>query len=283
MSDDLKPILPPEATRGPMQGVEVIGEITEAIHKHLMDGWEFERPRPRIEEDLSFVPKDREEVIYVYMYRAGMNRALLNAKRFRGARVKLPEDGRVYLERPPIYLDVFYAIAVHSKFRSDAERLLGYCILQLHEATHLLYRPRKFILPGGSAVNSKGDPWSMDVDMRDEEVIFEKVSVAWVDDLSIGDAINFFTIQEAPYRPYLTFQARCAMEGSLVATDQTTVSSARLDDMASRPSGPRPSGRVRTPAANDSAQSGRFRTPFGPQGHNPRRNDESDNPTEPEE
>lgn len=281
--DDLKPILPPEAERGPMQGVEVIGEITESIHKHLMDGWEFERPRPRIEEDLSFVPKDREEVIYVYMYKAAMNRALLNAKRFRGARVQVAGDERVYMERPPIYLDVFYAIAVHSKFRSDAERLLGYCILQLHEASHLLYRPRKFILPGGKAVNSKGDAWSMDVDMRDEEIIFEKVSVAWVDDLTIGDAINFFTIHEAPFRPYLTFQARCAMEGSLVSTDATTVRPMPVDDMAPRPSGSRPSGRVRTPAANDSGESGRFRTPFGPQGHNPRRIDETGNPTEPEE
>lgn len=281
--DDLKPILPPDAERGPMQGVEVIGEITEAIHKHLMDGWEFERPRPRIEEDLSFVPKDREEVIYVYMYRAAMNRALLNAKRFRGARVQIPGDPRIYMERPPIYLDVFYTIAVHSKFRSDAERLLGYCILQLHEASHLLYRPRKFILPGGKPVNSKGDGWSMDVDMKDEEVIFEKVSVSWVDDLTIGDAINFFTIHEAPFRPYLTFQARCAMEGSLVSTDATTVRPMPVGDMASRPSGPRPSGRVRTPAAADSVESGRFRTPFGPQGHNPRRIDDTDNPTEHEE
>lgn len=281
MYNDLTPILPPGASRGPMQGVEVIGEITESIHKHLMDGWEFERARPRIEEDLSFVPKDREEVIYVYMYKAAHNRALLNPKRFRGARVNVPGTERIYLERPPIYLDVFYLLAVHSKFRSDAERLLGYCILQMHEATHLLYRPRKFILPGGDPVNSKGEPWSMDVDLKDDEVIFEKVAVQWVDDLTIGDAINFFTIHEAPYRPYVTFQARCAMEGSLVESDPTTVRTPPVDSMNQASRKPS-SGRIRNPVAADSS-SGRFKTPFGPQGHNPRRIDETGNTTEHED
>lgn len=281
MYNDLTPTLPPGADRGPMQGVGVIGEITESIHKHLMDGWEFERARPRIEEDLSFVPKDREEVVYVYMYKTAMNRALMNNKRFRGARVTLPGSDKILLERPPLYLDVFYMIAVHAKFRSDAERLLGYCILRLHEASHLLYRPRKFILPSGDAVNSKGDPWSMDVDMNDDEIIFEKVAVTWVDDLTIGDAINFFTIQEAPYRPYLTFMARCAMDGALVTNDPTTVRTPSVDSMnqASRKS---PSGRIRNPVAADST-SGRFKTPFGPQGHNPRRIDETGNPTEHED
>ena len=281
MYNDLTPILPPGATRGPMQGVDVIGEITESIHKHLMDGWEFERARPRIEEDLSFVPKDREEVVYVYMYKAAMNRALMNAKRFRGARVSVPGSDKVYLERPPLYLDVFYMIAVHSKFRSDAERLLGYCILRLHEASHLLYRPRRFTLPSGDMVNSKGDPWSMDVDLSDDGIIFEKVAVTWVDDLTIGDAINFFTIHEAPYRPYLTFMARCAMEGALVENDATTVRAQPVEPM-SNPSRTPSSGRIRNPVAADST-SGRFKTPFGPQGHNPRRIDETGNTTEHED
>ena len=45
----------------------------------------------------------------------------------------------------------------------------------------------------------------------------EKVSLGLVDDLTVGDAINFFTIHEAPYRPYLTYKARCAMEGALIS------------------------------------------------------------------
>ena len=34
---------------------------------------------------------------------------------------------------------------------------------------------------------------------------------------TVGDAINFFTIHEAPYRPFLTYKARCALEGHIVA------------------------------------------------------------------
>ncbi len=265
MTTGIRRVLPPGAARGPMQGVEIIGEVTEALHRHLMDGWEFERAPPRIEEDLSFVPKDREEVIYVYMYRAQVNRALMNTKRFRDTRIKVPGDDRIFYERAPLYLELYYLISVHSKFRSDAERLLGYCLLCLHEATHLVYRPRKYTLPGGMTVNSKGEPWSMDVDMSDDAIIFEKVALSLVDDLTIGDAINFFTIHEAPYRPYLTYCARCAMEGSLIAGEATTV----------RPRAPAQVGASGTGSASGrlrprDEQKAPFRAPFGPKGHNPR-------------
>lgn len=223
MTTGISRVLPPGAARGPMQGVEIIGEVTESLHRFIMDGWEFERAPPRIEEDLSFVPKDREEVLYVYMYKAAHNKALVNTKRFRDTNIRVSGDERVFYERAPLYLDLYYMISVHSKFRSDAERLLGYALLRLHEATHLVYRPRKYTLPGGQTVNSKGEPWSLDVDMNDEGIVFEKVSLALVDDLTIGDAINFFTIHEAPYRPYLTYCARCAMEGGLLAGEATTV------------------------------------------------------------
>lgn len=259
-------VLPPGAMRGPLQGMEIIGEVTEAIHSHLMDSWEFERNPPRIEEDLSFVPKDRQEVIYVYMYKSKINSALKNSKRYRNTGLPA-EEGKMILERPPLYLELFYLISVHSKFRSDAERVLGYCLLSLHEATHLVYRPRKYTLPGGKEVNSKGDPWSLDVDLRDEEIVFEKVSVSLIDDLTIGDAINFFTIHEAPYRPYLTYVARCAMEGSLLSAEPTTVSPGRAAPMG-QPTRARPSGRLTRPAEKEA---GRIRTPFGPQGHNHRR------------
>ena len=268
-------ILPPGAMRGPMQGVNIVGEITENLHRHLMDGWEFERNPPRIEEDLSFVPKDREEVIYVYMYRAGPNRALMNSKRFRGARVQRDGDDRIYYERAPLYLDVHYLIAVHSKFRSDAERLLGYVMLNLHEATHLVYRPRKYLLPTGEAVDSRGQDWSPEADPKDESIVFEKVALALVDDLTIGDAINFFTIHEAPYRPYLTYCARCAMEGSLISGEATTVRAPHLEQNG--PKSPRrPSGRMRPGQLPTDKRS---KTPFGPEGHNHRRiTDDFDNP-----
>jgi hypothetical protein len=119
-------------TTGPMQGRNTIGEVTEALHRFLLDGWKSEGPKPRIEEDLSFVPKDREEVVYVYMYKTTQNTSLINSKRRRMAKFTAEENAQgildpkeVYWERPPLYLELHYLIAVHSKFRSDAERLLG--------------------------------------------------------------------------------------------------------------------------------------------------------------
>lgn len=208
-------------TTGPLQSRHTLGEVTEALHRFILDGWSGEGPRPRIEEDLSFVPKDREEVIYIYMYRANQNTSLMNSKRRRMARFSAEQHNNgvldpkeTYWERPPLYLELHYLIAVHSRFRSDAERLLGWLLLRLHEATHLLYRPRKYLLPDGRAVDSTGAEWGPDNDA--DGVIMEKVALSLVDDLTVGDAINFFTIHEAPYRPFLTYRARCALEGSLV-------------------------------------------------------------------
>jgi hypothetical protein len=268
-------MLPEGFERGPMQGRNIIGETTEALHRFMIDGWKEEGPPPRIEEDLSFVPKDREEVVYVYMYRAARNQTLVNAKRFRAAKVQV--DGGIFYERPPIYLDLYYLVAVHSKHRSDAERLLGWALLRLHEATHLVYRPRRYTLPGGSEVDSCGQAWGPEND--GDDVIMEKVALALVDDLTVGDAINFYTIHEAPYRPFLTYQARCAMEGSLVASSSPTIIShakrpermdvggpthelpnGRLGRIKTRPEGPKP--------------------PIGPSGQNYRRTTETNDSEE---
>ncbi|TNE90774.1 MAG: DUF4255 domain-containing protein [Deltaproteobacteria bacterium] len=225
--------------RGDDKGRHIIGEITESIHKFILEGWDVDRlgAPPRIEEDLSFVPKDREEVVYIYMYKAAQNSALQNSKRHRvtrfstaaleerqaaldaveaGEDVEIPMLDGIYWSRPPLYLEVSYMVAVHSKFRSDAERLLGWVLLRLHEATHLVYRPRRYFLPDGRIVDSTGQDWSLD--NTGDEVIMEKVGLALTDDLTVGDAINFFTIHEAPYRPYLTYKARCAMEGSIISS-----------------------------------------------------------------
>ena len=259
-------ILPEGFARGPLQGKGILGELTEAVHQWLLDGWDDEeRPRPRLEEDLSFVPKDRQEVIYAYMYRVGRNTALQNSKNFRPARIQLanddPDRSHVYYERPPIYLDVYYVVAVHSKFRSDAERLLGWVMLRLWEASRLIYRPRRFILPDGRVVDSTGKPWSLE--NTGDDVIMEKVSLALVDDLPIGDAINFFTIHEAPFRPFLTYRAQCALEGSLVGGPSSTIYNAHLDQHDSRPkSADRPSGRLGSPVNNQNK-----RPRLGPKGY----------------
>ncbi len=230
--------------RGPMQGRSVIGECTESLHRFILDGWNQQGSPPRIEEDLEFEPKDREEVVYVYMYRVQQNAALLNPKSWRSSRVTVRGPGdqvEYFWERPPLYLDLHYLIAVHSKFRSDAERLLGWLLLRLNEATHLLYRPRRYLLPDGREVDSEGRVWAPEP--RDGAVM-EKVSLALVDDMTLGDAINFFTLHEAPYRPFLTYRARCAMEGSLITAQPTIVRTPGVVSSESEDGGVRPNGRL---------------------------------------
>ncbi len=273
-------MFPPGFIRGPIQGQFIIGEITEALHRWLLDGWSFDGPPPRIEEDLSFVPKDREEVLYVYMYRVEQNESLKTAKQWRPAKISVFGDPdaksleRIYFERPPLYLNVFYMVAVHSRFRSDAERLLGWTLMRLMDATHLVYRPRKYLLPDTTPVDSTGQPWG--VDNEGDDVIMEKVAVALVDDLTIGDTINFFTINEAPYRPFLTYRAQCAMEGPLVEGPPTTVRAHRMghwDSSGDRPE--RSNGRIagRTPSTPRAAP-----TPIGPSGfaHRPLEDNDSE-------
>jgi hypothetical protein len=233
-------LLPPGFALGAYQGAGIIGETTEAIHRFLLDGWSGDRPPPRIEEDLSFVPRDREEVLYVYMYRAAENPALRNSKQFRAARItqlasetEREASATILYERAPVYVQLYYLLAAHAKFRSDAERLMGWALLRLHDATHLVYRPRRFALPDGRVVDSRGRAWSDDAD--GDDVIMEKVSLNLVDDLTLGDAVQFFTIHEAPFRPFLTYRAMCALEGPLVAGPPTTVRTARAEPVASAP------------------------------------------------
>lgn len=272
--------LAPGFVRGPLQGRTIIGEVTEALHRFLMDGWSSDEPPPRIEEDLSFVPKDREQVIYMYMFRVGQNTSLLNTKRYRPTRFSItnPETGEheIYYERPPIYLELSYLLGVHAKFRSDAERLLGWVLLRLHEATHLVYRPRRFTLPDGREVDSMGRPWSLDAEGGDD-LIMEKVALALTDDMTIGDAVNFFTIHEAPYRPYLTYKARCAMEGALIGAPHGTTIRAPALENATEPPPPhaRPGGRLGRVTTRPTK-----RVPPGPEGHNIRPIEDDNQPSE---
>lgn len=257
--------LPEGFAAGPMQGFSVIGEVTESLHRFLLDGWSFDTPPPRIEEDLSFVPKDREEVLYIYMYRVAQNMSLQNGKHWRPAKIQLlgnRDDGVMYYERAPLYLNVFYLIGFHSKFRSDTERLMGWSLLRLHDATHLVYRPRKYVLPKGEAVDSLGRPWRADAEDHDN-LVMEKVALSLVDDLTVGDAINFFTIHEAPYRPFLTYRAMCAVEGYLVSGQPTTVRMERAVPMSDeRPAHERAGGRLGRMELGGARQ----RLPIGPPG-----------------
>lgn len=249
--------------RGPMSGRNIIGECTEALHRFLLDGYDISEQSPRLEEDLSFVPKDREQVLYVYMYRVAQNPSLQNSKRFRAAPVFVgtdPEDGgEVYYHRPPMLLDLFYLVSVHSKFRSDAERLVGWVLLRMNEATHLIYRPRKYLLPDGRAVDSLGRPYDPGASLEGDGLHIEKVSLALVDDLTVGDAINFYSLHEAPYRPFLTYRARIALDGPLVrAEGGTSINMPRLGNK------PRSDDRDALESRN-----GRIKTPRGQPGSTP--------------
>jgi hypothetical protein len=200
----------------------------------LKDSYNLSDQVPRIEEDLKFVPKDREEVLYIYMYRLCQNPNLKNQRRLREAPIDVPGMG-VFYQRPAVILDVFYLIAGHAKFRSDAERLLGWTLLTMNDASRVIYRPRRFILPDGRAVDSRGREWDPDADLEEEGgLLVEKVSLALVDDLTVGDAINIFTMNEAPYRPYLTYRARLALMGPLTsAGDGTTIAVGDVDNVSS--------------------------------------------------
>lgn len=253
------------ALAGPMSGRNIIGETTEALHRFLLDGWNLGENPPRLEEDLEFVPKDREEVIYIYMYRLAHNTNLQNLKRLRQAPVFVKSDpesgGEVYYHRPPILIDLFYLLAVHSKFRSDAERLLGWLVLRLNEATHLIYRPRRFLLPDGREVDSLGRPYdpanfqgwtppegAEGAEEEDDGLQVEKVSLSLVEDLTVGDAINLYTLHEAPYRPYLTYRARVALDGPLYKSEGgTAIRLPRAMNPVPPPADPRttPTGRIK--------------------------------------
>lgn len=280
-------------TAGPASGRNVIGETTEAVHKWILEGYNLTEQPPRIEEDLKFVPKDREEVVYIYMYRLAQNTNLMNQKRLRLAPVFVKEDlhkegAEAYFHRPPMLLDLFYLIMVHSKFRSDAERLVGWLMLRLNEATHLIYRPRKFILPDGRIVDSLGRPYDPknfegwkppeptgDKEDDDDGLFIEKVSLALVDDLTVGDAINLFTLHEAPYRPFLTYRARVALDGPLYkSSGGTTIRLPRLERSAPPASGgptESPSGRIKGGAPPS------IKTPPGPKPYMLRKNADADN------
>lgn len=238
---------------GPMSGRNILGEVTEGVHRFLLEGYDVSDQPPRFEEDLKFVPKDREEVVYLYMYRVAQNPNLINRKRLRQAPVFMdsePDEGaEVFYHRPPLLLDLFYLVCVHSKFRSDAERLLGWVLLRLNEATHLIYRPRRFALPDGREVDSLGRTYSTTCTTDHDGLLMEKVSLALSDDLTVGDAINLFSLHEAPYRPFLTYRARVAMDTPLVASSGGTT--IRLPPLAQtarpnpRESTESPSGRLK--------------------------------------
>ena len=249
---------------------QVIGEVTESIHRHLLERYDLGENPPRLEEDLKFVPKDREEVVYVYMYRAAANTSMQRQKRFREAPVTY--EGQVFYHRPPLLMDLFYVICVHAKFRSEAERLLGWILLTLHDTARLLYRPRRFILPDGRAIDSTGRDWDpTNFDPEGKQLQVEKVSLALVDDMSLGDAVNLFTLHEATYRPFLTYRARVALDGPLIpAEGGTQISLGKPGDLGMVPTPPetggpttRKSGRI-----SGSSPAPPSRSPPGPPAHN---------------
>ena len=91
-------------------------------------------------------------------------------------------------------------------------------------------------------VDSTGADWNLEND--GDDVIMEKVALSLVDDLTIGDAINFYTIAEAPFRPFLTYRAQCSMEGPLVPGPPTQVRHHRATLKPEHDERPRPPQRT---------------------------------------
>lgn len=259
---------------GQMSSFQTIGEVTEAIHRRILDNYDISERPPRLEEDLKFVPKDREEVVYVYMYRTSMNPNLQNQKRLRLAPLEVPNDKGgtdFFYHRPPLLMDLFYLVAVHSKFRSDAERLLGWTLLTLHHTPKLVYRPRRYILPDGRTVDSLGREWDPEGETQIDKLQVEKVSLALVDDLTVGDAINLYTLHEAPYRPFLTYRARVALDGPLTSTEGGSGIKMGDDEGLTPRDTYFPHQKKVDRARHTGRATGRMPKPPGPEAHNVRR------------
>jgi len=212
------------------------------------------------------------------MYRLSQNPNLLTQKRWRQAAMTIENGDKteVFYCRPPLLVDLFYLVMVHSKFRSDAERLLGWLMLRLYDASHLVYRPRKFKLPDGREVDSLGRAYDLDAS-REDDLMMEKVSLALLDDLTIGDATNLLSLHEAPYRPYLTYRARVALDGPVAASEGgSKINMGRLADSTPDMSGEEsPSGRIRS----GKKSSRRMNLP-GPTPHNVRRPSDAETDSE---
>lgn len=238
-----------EPAVGPMSGKDIIGEVTEAVKKFIADGWE-DSHNLNIEEKLDKTSMGKtDKFAFVYMYRLAHNPNLQNRKRWRQAPVFMndgPESGNVFMHRPPLLVDLYYLVTAQAQFPSETAKILGWLLLRLNEATHLIYRPRKFILPDGRPVDSLGRDYKADVDLTEKNLVLEKVSLALVDDLTVGDAINMFSLHEAPYRPFLTYRARIAIDGPLVHAPKGTrvvMDRATQRPSTTSPSRTRPNGR----------------------------------------
>ena len=174
------------------------------------------------------------------------------------AQIRDQQVGGVFSAHGPVSVSLSGEIHIFNPESPDAPART----LQGHQAT-----------PGALALDSNGNPWAED--NQSDGLHMEKVSLGLVEDMTVGDAVNFFTIHEAPYRPYATYLARACIRGPIVQPSGPTVISNDPLETMDRESGPsRPNGRV----------SGRMQTrprrkPPGPQGFGlrPLEDDDSEN------
>ena len=265
----------PAPAKGATMGQNVIGEVTESIHKFLIDNYDLTEQVPRFEEDLSFVPKDREEVVYIYMYRAAQNPNLKNAKRYRQAPVFVKGNGdnadEVFYHRPPLMMDLFYLVAVHAKFRSDAERLLGLGNPGAQRGDSLGVSAST-VPPARRRCGQRG------VGLTTSTRILPTTTSTWkrfrspCATISRSVTRSIFSASKKPVWAVLTYRARVALAGPLVAGEggttiriqgwvvQTRLRGPAVATRSGRMMGNRPQRRDRKPLGPDSRNlPGRFR------------------------
>ncbi len=202
-------------------GASQIAEVSDAVHGLLRDAWPAAFGTPRVLDDLAQRPPEREAALYAALVQVQQNPTLRTARRPGPSPLVLERDGvrTHFLERPPVHLDLVYLLAAEATHRVDAQRLLGWAVMRIHEAARVLVRPRRFVLPDGAAVDSLGRPWRADA----PDVAMAAVSLGRAETGSLSEAIALFGSWRAPFRPFLTVRARTALWGALVEAPTTRV------------------------------------------------------------
>ena len=178
-----------------------------------------------IHKDLDTAPKDDEEAtVYCSLYRIDdmddINMPGWPVKpEVLGTSGPQPPDLRrqELLQLPPRFFYLYFILFVESPDADVSNALMGAIMNGFHQETTLFYRPVPFELNGrvfdsqGRSLTSDGykyisDPTEEPDEGANDELLMERISVALVDDLALGDACLLLKGFDRKVRPYLSYR-----------------------------------------------------------------------------